>query len=136
MNEFDRNVKKILEFEKIFLKGGLRYTPIKVFVVNFQFDWKMLYDLYSYKDAAFYVLRKCHHPLAGEALNIAAAELHVSISREWDHPPLLFSHYHVLKSRLEEVIGSDAKENEYIALCSFIITAIIKIRDRYEGKTL
>jgi hypothetical protein len=129
MDKINTDLYKIIEFEQMFLKDNLRFTPVKMFV-EIQYDEVMLKDLYEYFDAALSVLNKYKHPLNNKAIKLASSELDISLNKEWEHPPLLFIQYRILNQRLKDVLGLDIEKNKYFILSVFIVTLISRVKEK------
>lgn len=129
MDKINTDLYKILEFEHMFLKDNLRFTPVKIFVET-QYDEVMIKDLYEYFDAALSVLNKYKHPLNNKAIKLASSELDISLNKEWEHPPLLFIQYRILNQRLKDVLGLDIEKNKYFVLSVFIVTLISRVKEK------
>ncbi len=125
----DKEIYKILEFEQMFLKDNLKFTPINMFV-KVEYEKPMLKDLYEYFDAALFVLNKYKHPLNNKAIKLASSELDISLNKEWKHPPLLFIQYRILNQRLKDILGLEIEKYKYFVLSVFIITLISRVKNK------
>lgn len=120
-DEFDSALNTILMFKRTFLQEELRYMPIKAFI-QFDHTESMLKDFKVYRKSAIYVMDKLNNPLKNDVVKLAESELNISVDNEWKFPPLLLNQYSILQHRSKDVVGLDIKKDDYLVLCSFIIT--------------